>query len=120
MINICRKLSNTIGWRTLPVPPQEVVAQGKALCCRYIRNRLKRSGIFNKKLGLYRLRSVVGTPSAMIVTEVYPSLIGAGQELERMHPKVYTSIARQVRVSMSQIKSCEKIFWYFLCHLGLI
>lgn len=92
------------------MPPQEVVAQGKALCCRYIRNRLKRSGIFNKKLGLYRLRSVVGTPSAMIVTEVYPSLIGAGQELERMHPKVYTSIARQVRVSHFYVYTILDIF----------
>lgn len=51
---VSRKLSNTIGWRTVPIPTEEVIAQGRVLCGQYIRNRLKRSGIFNKKLGLYR------------------------------------------------------------------
>lgn len=51
---VSRKLSNTIGWRSVSVPTDEVVAQGRVLCAQFIRNRLKRSGIFNKKLGLYR------------------------------------------------------------------
>lgn len=57
---VSRKLSHTIGWRTPSVPTDEVISQGKVLCGQYIRNRLKRSGIFNKKLGLYRLRSMIG------------------------------------------------------------
>ncbi|GLV38929.1 buffy [Carabus blaptoides fortunei] len=115
---VSRKLSNTIGWRTLPVPPQEVVAQGKALCCQYIRNRLKRSGIFNKKLGLYRLRSVMGTPNGMIVTEVYPSLVTAGQELERMHPKVYTSVARQASSTPAGVIISDKAAASLLLAVG--
>lgn len=43
---VTRKLSNTIGWRTQTVPTEEVISQGKVLCGQYIRNRLKRSGIF--------------------------------------------------------------------------
>lgn len=72
---VTRKLSSTIGWK-LPVviPTQDLVTQGKCLCGQYIRNRLKRSGLFTKKLGLQRLRSIVGTPSAHIVREVYPAL----------------------------------------------
>lgn len=57
---VSRKLSNTIGWRTPAVPPEEVVSQGRVLCGQYIRARLKRAGIFSKKLGLYRLRSMIG------------------------------------------------------------
>lgn len=72
---VTRKLSSTIGWK-LPVvvPTQDLVTQGKCLCGQYIRNRLKRSGLFTKKLGLQRLRSIVGTPSAHIVREVFPAL----------------------------------------------
>lgn len=57
---VSRKLSHTIGWRTPSIPTEEVISQGKVLCGQYIRSRLKRSGIFNKKLGLYRLRSMIG------------------------------------------------------------
>lgn len=72
---VTRKLSSTIGWK-LPVvvPTQDLVTQGKCLCGQYIRNRLKRSGLFTKKLGLQRLRSIVGTPSALVVREVFPAL----------------------------------------------
>lgn len=72
---VTRKLSSTIGWK-LPsvVPTQDLVTQGKCLSGQYIRNRLKRSGLFTKKLGLQRLRSIIGTPSALIVREVFPAL----------------------------------------------
>lgn len=72
---VTRKLSSTIGWK-LPsaVPTQDLVTQGKCLCGQYVRNRLKRSGLFTKKLGLQRLRSIIGTPSAHIVREVFPAL----------------------------------------------
>lgn len=76
---VTRKLSNTIGWKIQsPAPTPELVAQillqGKCLCGQYIRFRLKRAGLFTKKLGLQRLRSIIGTPSAHIVREVYPVL----------------------------------------------
>lgn len=77
------------------MPPGEVVQQGKALCGRYVRYRLKRAGVLGKKLSLYRLRSIVSA-SESVVNDVCPSLCIAAQELERMHPRVYSGIARQV------------------------
>lgn len=69
-----RKLSSTIGWKQ-SIPSQEIITQGKCLCGQYIRCRLKRSGIFNKKLGLQRIRSIIGTPSIHVVREVFPALL---------------------------------------------
>lgn len=72
---VTRKLSSTIGWKLpIAIPTADLVTQGKCLCGQYIRNRLKRSGLFTKKLGLQRLRSIIGTPSAHIVREVFPAL----------------------------------------------
>lgn len=70
-----RKLSSTIGigWKQ-PIPTQEIITQGKCLCGQYIRNRLKRSGMYNRKLGLQKIRSIIGTPSIHVVREVYPAL----------------------------------------------
>lgn len=72
---VSRKLSNTIGWK-LPtvIPTQDIITQGKCLCGQYIRFRLKRSCVFNKKLGLQRIRSFIGTPSVHIIREVFPAL----------------------------------------------
>lgn len=105
---VSRKLSNTIGWRTPNVPPQEVISQGRMLCGQYIKHRLKRSGIFSKKLCLYRLRSVIGTSSGVIVREVSPFLMAAGIELERMYPKLYTSISRQASLSPGGVLVSDK------------
>ncbi|PSN57615.1 hypothetical protein C0J52_00552 [Blattella germanica] len=96
---VSRKLSNTIGWRTAPIPTQEIVEQGKTLCGQYIRNRLKRSGVFNRKCGLQRLRTAISLPGGYIVRDVFPELASIGHELERMHPKLYTSVARQASPS---------------------
>lgn len=71
---VSRKLSSTIGWKSPPIPTNDIIMQGKCLCGQYIRSRLKRSGIFNKKLGLQRLRSIIGTPAAHVVREVFPAL----------------------------------------------
>lgn len=76
---VTRKLSNTIGWKiqsATPTPDMvaQILLQGKCLCGQYIRFRLKRAGLFTKKLGLQRLRSIIGTPSAHIVRDVYPVL----------------------------------------------
>lgn len=115
---VSRKLSSTIGWKSPPIPTHDIILQGKCLCGQYIRSRLKRSGIFNKKVGLQRLRSIIGTPAAHVVRDVFPALnyvcwliklcrmikeiinvhisSKIGEELERMHPKLYTSVTRQI------------------------
>lgn len=50
-------------------------------------------------MGLYRLRSLVGSTSSLVVRDVFPVLVCAGQELERLYPKLYTNIARQSSLS---------------------
>lgn len=115
---VSRKLSTTIGWRTPSVPPDEVIAQGRVLCGQYIRNRLKRSGIFSKKLGLYRLRSMVGTSSAIVVREVFPSLVCAGTEIERLYPKLYTNVARQASLSPGGVLVSDKAAAALLSAIG--
>ncbi|KAF5295436.1 hypothetical protein FQA39_LY13097 [Lamprigera yunnana] len=97
---VTRKLSYTIGWKSQSsTPPKEIVLQGRMLCGQYIKSRLKRSGIFSKKVCFYRLRSVIGTISSTVVREVSPYLIHIGSELERMHPKLYTNISRKATVT---------------------
>lgn len=106
---VTRKLSSTIGWK-LPtvVPTQDLVTQGKCLCGQYIRNRLKRSGLFTKKLGLQRLRSIIGTPSALIVREVFPAL-----NYVRYFPLIYLFI-----IISNRIKSIETYLFYLLTRVA--
>lgn len=53
--------------------------------------------MFNRKLGLQRMRSVVGpSPTVQMMREVFPALSFVGEELERMHPRTYQGIARQI------------------------
>ncbi|XP_068083855.1 bcl-2-related ovarian killer protein isoform X2 [Anabrus simplex] len=92
---VSRKLSHTIGWRTAAIPTQDLVEQGRSLCSQYIRSRLKRAGLFNRKCGLQRLRTAVNLPGGFVVREVFPELVSVGLELERMHPKLYSGVARQ-------------------------
>ncbi|XP_055838498.1 bcl-2-related ovarian killer protein homolog A-like isoform X2 [Episyrphus balteatus] len=93
---VTRKLSYTIGWKAAQISSQEIITQGKCLCGQYIKRRLRRSGLFNKKLGLQRIRSILGTSSISVVREVFPALMILGDNIERMHPRVYTGIARQI------------------------
>uniref|UniRef100_A0A2M4AS90 Putative apoptosis regulator protein of the bcl-2 family n=1 Tax=Anopheles triannulatus TaxID=58253 RepID=A0A2M4AS90_9DIPT len=93
---------------------QDVIQQGKCLCGEYIRARLKRSGLLNRKI-IQRLRNSivpdggsagvgsVGGGAGMIaggggavVREAFPILHGMGIELERMHPRLYTNVSRQI------------------------
>ncbi|XP_055596257.1 bcl-2-related ovarian killer protein-like [Uranotaenia lowii] len=103
---VTRKLSSTIGWKQPVLPSQDIITQGKCLCGQYIRCRLKKSGVFNRKLGLQRIRSIVGTPSIHVVREVFPALLSVGDELERMYPRVYSGVARQLtRYGRGELKT---------------
>ncbi|XP_015608314.1 bcl-2-related ovarian killer protein [Cephus cinctus] len=93
---VSRKLSYTIGWRSVSASVKLTVSQGSSLCAQYIRNRLKRSGIFHRKLGLKRMRSEILLPGGSLVGEVYPELTTIGAELEKMHPNLFVRIGRQV------------------------
>jgi Bcl-2-related ovarian killer protein len=68
------------------------------LCSQYIRSRLRRAGILNRKV-IQRLRNIIDHSSinnSSIVDEVSPALIGVCEELERMHPRVYNNVSRQL------------------------
>lgn len=106
---VSRKLSTTIGWRTISV--QDIVQQAKSLCGQFIRVRLKRNGVSNKRLGLQRLRSMLSlqTMSTQTVNEVFIQLHSIGMELERMHPKLYTGVCRQVAVTITNEKSVSTV-----------
>ncbi|XP_076160401.1 bcl-2-related ovarian killer protein isoform X2 [Ptiloglossa arizonensis] len=93
---VSRKISHTIRWRTVSASVELTVSQGSSLCAQYIRNRLKRSGIIHRKLGLKRMRSAMLLPGGTVVGEVYPELISVGAELEKMHPNLFNRIARQI------------------------
>ncbi|XP_066597527.1 bcl-2-related ovarian killer protein-like [Prorops nasuta] len=93
---VSRKISHTIGWRTVPSSITLTVSQGSSLCAQYIRNRLKRSGIFQRKIGLKRMRSAMLLPGGSVVGEVYPELISVGSELEKMYPNLFERIGRQI------------------------
>ena len=115
---VSRRFS-TIGWRTASVPTKDVIAQGKTLCGQYIRYRLQRSGMFDKKCGLQRLRSVSSLPGGYVVREVFPELLIVGLELERMHPKVYTGVARQATSSpRGSVLSSDKIINNIITGVG--
>ncbi|XP_076232793.1 bcl-2-related ovarian killer protein isoform X2 [Calliopsis andreniformis] len=96
---VSRKISHTIRWRTVSASVELTVSQGSSLCAQYIRNRLKRSGIFHRKLGLKRMRSAMLLPGGTVVGEVYPELISVGAELEKMHPNLFNRVARQIGCS---------------------
>ncbi|XP_050430995.1 bcl-2-related ovarian killer protein homolog B-like isoform X2 [Adelges cooleyi] len=105
---VSRKLSHTIGWRTA-VPAEQIACQGKALCSQYVRWKLKRAGAFTKKCGLLRMRSINSLPQSAGVRDVFPAVLTVGQELERLHPKLYTAgPTRQARSAAAVLVSVSR------------
>ncbi|XP_014204471.1 bcl-2-related ovarian killer protein-like isoform X1 [Copidosoma floridanum] len=92
-----RKISRTIGWRPNSVSVENTVNQGSQLCAQYIRHRLKRSGIFQRKSGLKRMGSakLLGSDMAL-VNEVQHDLSAVGAELEKLQPHLFEKIGRQI------------------------
>ena len=104
---VARKLSTTIGWRTHNI--QEIVHQSKSLGSQYVRARLKRSGVFHRKLGLQRLSSLASLHGGAEICEVFREMVLIGVELERMHPGVYTAISRQVNMAITSDKTVRAV-----------
>uniref|UniRef100_A0A6A7FTK9 Bcl-2-related ovarian killer protein homolog A n=1 Tax=Hirondellea gigas TaxID=1518452 RepID=A0A6A7FTK9_9CRUS len=112
---VTRRISTTMGWRSPAT--DEVVPQAKYLCSQYIRSRLKRAGLLNKKLGLQRLRSVANMAGGWEVCEVFPRVSCLGQEMERSHPKLYGSVVRQLSVSIKSDKVVRHLVLAISSHL---
>uniref|UniRef100_A0A1L8DJB6 Putative apoptosis regulator protein of the bcl-2 family n=2 Tax=Nyssomyia neivai TaxID=330878 RepID=A0A1L8DJB6_9DIPT len=92
------------------VSPQDIVAQGKCLCLQYIRCRLKRAGALNRKV-VQRLRTItIESPNTNTITrDVFPILNGLGEELERMHPRVYNNVGRQLSRAWSDLPEADTL-----------
>ena len=105
---VSRKLSTTIGWRSV-ISVQDIINQAKSLCGQYIKARLKRSGVVQRKLGLQRMRSLANLPGGILVCEIFSQLHVIGLELERMNPKLYVDVCKQVIIiaEQSRIKAIE-------------
>ncbi|XP_055372557.1 bcl-2-related ovarian killer protein homolog B [Condylostylus longicornis] len=85
---------------------KELVEQGRCLCSYYIRNRLRRAGLLNKKV-TQRLRFLL-EPSSDVVYDVFPALNTMGEELERMHPRLYSNVSRQLsRAPFGELEDCD-------------
>ena len=62
------------------------------MCGQHIRVWLKRRNLFNKRLGLQRLRSVANLPGNTAVCDVFVQLEALAMEMEKRHPKLYQGI----------------------------
>ncbi|KAF2361567.1 Blc2 family [Trinorchestia longiramus] len=112
---VSRKISTTIGWRSRGT--EEVVPQAKYLCSQYIRCRLRRAGLLHKKIGLQRIRSVINLQWGVEACEVFPRLLCLGQELERSHPQLYSSVVRQLSISLKSDKVVRHVILAISSHL---
>lgn len=70
--SVTRKLSNTIGWPINPIPTKDIVKHGKCFCGQYILFRLKRAGLFSRKIGLQRVKYLIGDINIAKVQETFP------------------------------------------------
>merc|ERR1719412_2429392 len=85
---VSRKLSTTLGWRTVSIG--EVVTQAKSLCGQHIRAWLKR------------------LPGGLAVCDVFVQLEALSLELERKYPKLYTGVCRQMGIAVVTEKIIAK------------
>lgn len=61
---------------------------------------------------------MVGASSGMIVREVFPGLACAGAELERMHPKLFSNVARQSSLTPGGVLVSDKAASGLLAAIG--
>ena len=78
------------------------------MCGQHIRAWLKRRSLFNKRLGLQRLKSVSNLPGSMAVCDVFVQLEALSLEMERRHPKLYTGVCHQMGLTVASEKSMAK------------
>merc|ERR550525_1317929 len=90
---VSRKLSTTLGWRTVSI--QEVVTQAKSLCGQHIRAWLK-------------LRGLASLPGGLAVCDVFVQLEALSLELERKYPKLYSGVCRQMGIAVVTEKIIAK------------
>ena len=89
-------------------PLSNLFFQAKGLCGQHIRAWIKQRGLFSRRLGLQRLRSMANLPGGPAVCDVYCKLEAISLEIERRHPKLYAGVCRQMGLTVANEKSIAK------------
>lgn len=89
---VTHHFQSTIGWSIKS--HSEIAKQSRCLAAKYIRWKLRKVGLFHKRLQLQRLRSVgnFNDDHDVYINEIAIELKCLIQELERNHPNVFNSV----------------------------
>uniref|UniRef100_A0A1I8H8A7 BCL domain-containing protein n=1 Tax=Macrostomum lignano TaxID=282301 RepID=A0A1I8H8A7_9PLAT len=86
--------------------PDDLVAEGKALCLEYVNHRLRRSGALTQ-----RQLDALGPPAEY--SEVGEELRLVGEELETMYPDLFNNVHRQLNLAMHSEEVSRRTFVMF-------
>ena len=108
-IAVSHHLSQTIGWKSL-ASHQEVVEQAKCLCARFIRFKLRKDLLIQKRLNLQKLKSFCNLTLDPITNQVAVELKFLTIELERSYPKIYSSVINNLNIqTFPSVNSVQSI-----------
>lgn len=68
----------------------------RCICGQYIKDRLRRSGLLTRKIGSLIDTRPTATATTPIICEISPIINSMGEELERMHPRIFSNVSRQL------------------------
>lgn len=105
-IAVGHHLSTTMGWKLL-ANHSDIVKQSKCLCARYIRFKLRKCGLVNKRMNLQRLKSMCNITLDATTGQVAIELRYLILELERSYPKLYSSVLKNI--SSQSLKSVNGV-----------
>lgn len=107
---VTQHFQSTIGWSLKS--HSEIATQSRCLAAKYIRWKLRKVGLFHKRLQLQRLRSVgnLNDEHDVYINEIAIELKCLIQELERNHPKVFSSvIANAGDVMLKNVHALKRV-----------
>ncbi|XP_064615127.1 bcl-2-related ovarian killer protein homolog B-like [Liolophura sinensis] len=78
--------------------PDEIVEQSKVICQDFIHEKLKAAGILSSKVKL----------NCAEKSHVSLTVIAVGQELVKLHPKVYRDLSRKLNMTMNSATLVDK------------
>ena len=96
-IAVSHHLSQTIGWKVL-ASHQQVVEQAKCLCARFIRFKLRKDLLIQKRLNLQKLKSFCNLTLDPMTNQVAVELKFLTVELERSYPNIYSSVIQNLNI----------------------
>lgn len=107
---VTQHFQSTIGWSLKS--HSEIARQSRCLAAKYIRWKLRKNGLFHKRLQLQRLRSVGNLIDEhdVYINEIAIELKCLIQELDRNHPKLFSSvIAHAGDVMLKNVHALKRV-----------